>query len=205
MSFAIYAESLPAPGSLVTVAPGGLAGPLYAQKHNPLPYFQALAADPARETLIKPYEALAGDLAAQAPNLALIVPNQCHDGHGLTVCHDRDRLISDFDAFVRETVMAIRASKNFTRRSAVVVTFDEGARSLFPDAPVSDIARAAGGADNHIATLVVTSCGAPARDATRFDHYSLLATIEDGFGLPRLGKAAAALSMDKLFADRCAP
>ena len=205
LSFAVYAESLPAAGSLVTAAPGGVAGPLYAQKHNPLPYFQALATDPARDNLIKPYDAFAADLARQAPNVALIVPNQCHDGHGLTVCHDRDRLIADYDAFVRDAVTAIRASKFFTRRSAIVVTFDEGARSLFPDAPTSEFTRAAGGADNHVATVVVTACGAPVRDATRYDHFSLLATIEDGFALPRLRKAAGARAMDDLFVDRCAP
>jgi phospholipase C len=205
LSFALYAENLPEPGSMVTVAPGGVQGALYAQKHNPLPYFQSVAADPDRASLIKPYAAFAGDLEGKAPNVALIIPNQCHDGHGLTVCYDRDRLIADYDSFVRDAITAIRGSKNFTRHSAIVVTFDEGARPLYSDAPVSEAVRATGGADNHIATIVATSCGAPLQDATRYDHYSLLATIEDGFGLPRLRKAAEARAMDALFADRCAP
>ena len=205
LSFALYAESLPAPGSMVTVAPGGVQGALYAQKHNPLPYFRSLAADPDRASLIKPYTAFAADLEGAAPNVALIVPNQCHDGHGLPICHDRDRLIADYDSFVRDAVTAIRGSKNFSRHSAIVVTFDEGARALYSEAPVSEIVRATGGADNHIATIVATSCGAPLQDATRYDHYSLLATIEDGFSLPRLRKAADARAMDFLFADRCAP
>jgi phospholipase C len=205
LSFAIYAETLPKPGSLVSVAPGGVLGPLYAQKHNPVPYFQDLAAGGDLDRLIRPYDAFLSDLAANAPNVALIVPNQCHDGHGLTVCHDRDKLIADFDAFVRDAVTAIRASKNFTRHSAIVVTFDEGVRTLYPEAPVSENVRATGGADNHLMTIVATSCGAPVRDATRYDHYSLLATIEEGFGLPRLRKAAEAKTMDTLFADRCEP
>ncbi len=70
---------------------------------------------------------------------------------------------------------------------------------------MSEIARRAGGADNHIATIVATPCGTPRQDATRYDHYSLLATIEDGFGLPRLRKAAAARDMAGLFAGGCAP
>lgn len=205
LSFALYAETLPAPGSLVTIAPGGREGALYAQKHNPLPYFQSLAADPDLAVLIKPYTAFAADLQGAAPNVALIVPNQCHDGHGLTVCHERDRLIADYDSFVRDAVTAIRGSRNFTRHSAIVVTFDEGARPLYSEAPVSEFVRATGAADNHIATIVATSCGASVQDSTRYDHYSLLATIEDGFGLPRLRKAATARTMDALFADRCAP
>ena len=203
LSFAIYSESLPETGSLVTIAPGGVDGALYAQKHNPVAYFEKLATDPETRALIKPYSALAGDLAATAPSVALIVPNQCHDGHGLPICRDRDQLIADYDAFVRDAVNAIRTSKNWTNRSAIVITFDEGASRRYAEAPVSDIARNAGGADNHIATIVVTRCGAPSRDATRYDHFSLLATIEDGFGLPRLRKAAAARTMDALFEDRC--
>src|SRR5664279_3906116 len=45
LSFAIYAETLPATGSLVYTAPGGVEGALYAQKHNPVPYFEKLASD----------------------------------------------------------------------------------------------------------------------------------------------------------------
>ncbi len=180
LTFAIYAENLPATGSLVSVAPRGVGEALYAQKHNPVAYFEKLATDPAARALMRPYDALAQDLAAaSAPNVALIVPNQCHDGHGLPICRDRDRLIADYDAFVRDIVEKIRASQNWTPRSAIVITFDEGAHTLYADAPASDIARRAAGVDNHIATVVVTRCGAPTQDATRYDHFSLLATIED--------------------------
>jgi hypothetical protein len=203
LTFTLYAEDLPEAGSMAIVAPGGLSGALYAQKHNPVAYFEELARDPAALAQMKPYSAFAADLASGAPDVAFIVPNQCHDGHGLAVCHDRDRLIADYDSFVREAANAIRASKAWTRRSVLVVTFDEGARGLYPEAPLSEIARRAGGADNHIATIVVTRCGAPFQDAARYDHYSLLATIQDGFGLPRLRKSAQAAPMDSLFADRC--
>jgi phospholipase C len=205
LSFALYAESLPQTGSLVSVAPGGASGALYAQKHNPVPFFEELARDPIVLAQVKPFSDFAADLAQETPNVAFIVPNQCHDGHGLPVCRDRDQLISDYDAFVRNAVTAIRASKAWTRRSALVITFDEGARSLYPEAAVSEIARRAGGADNHIATIIVTRCGAAFQDAKRYDHYSLLATIQDGFDLPRLRKTAQAEPMSPLFADRCEP
>jgi hypothetical protein len=203
LSFAIYAENLPRIGSLVSAAPGNSSWALYAQKHNPVPYFEDLARDPSVLSQMKPYSDFAADLASGPPSVAFIVPNQCHDGHGLPVCRDRDRLIADYDAFVREAVTAIRASKAWTRRSAIVVTFDEGARSLYPEAALSEPARRAAEADNHIATIIVTRCGAPLRDAERYDHFSLLATIQDGFGLPRLRKSAQAAPMRPLFADRC--
>jgi hypothetical protein len=204
LTFAIYEESLPEPGSLVVSAPGGRKGALYAQKHNPVAYFKDLADGQSLPRLVKPYAALAGDLAGKAPNVAFIVPDQCHDGHGQPACTDRDQLIAAYDAFVREVVTAIRASKNFTRHSAIVITFDEGEPSLYPDAPPSRFSRGLPDPDhNHIATVIVTRCGAAVKDATRYDHYSLLATIEDGFGLKRLRKARTATAMTGLFADRC--
>jgi len=201
LTYALYAESLPEPGSMVAASPSH-AQPLYAQKHNPFPYFAPFAQNAQARARMKPLEALAADLQGNAPHFALIVPNQCHDGHGLEICRDRERLARDYDAMVRDILAQIRASKAWSARTVVVVTFDEGARPLTSAAP-SDIARQAGGVDNHIATLVVTPCGGAARETARLDHFSLLATIEDGFGLPRLRKAAAAPTMDALFFPAC--
>jgi len=200
LTFAFYAESLPEPGSMVSAAPSP-AQPIYAQKHNPFAYFAPFAASAASRARMKPLEALAADLERDAPNFALIVPNQCHDGHGLDICADRDQLARDYDALARDLFARIKASKAFGGRAVFVVTFDEGARSVYPGAP-SEIARSAG-AENHVATLVVTPCGGPLRVSDRFDHYSLLATIEDGFGLPRLRQAAQAPTMDALFYPAC--
>ena len=46
--------------------------------------------------------------------------------------------------------------------------------------------------DNHVAMLVVGQLIAPGSYATRFDHYSLLRSLEEMYGLPLLGNAAAA-------------
>jgi len=43
--------------------------------------------------------------------------------------------------------------------------------------------------------------GKPIKSATPTDHYSLLATIEDGFGLPRLANAKTAAPLFDLFSD----
>jgi phospholipase C len=205
LTSAVYAESLPEAGSLAFAAPSS-ATPLYAQKHNPFPYFATQAESAEARARIKPYDALAPDLAGgAAPNFALIVPNQCHDGHGLEVCHNRDQLAKDYDDFAREAYATVRASKAWTRNSAFVVTFDEGARTLYPNAEPSEIARRVGGADNHIATIVATACGAPMQEPAKLNHFSLLATIEDGFGLARLRKARDAADMSRMFFRPCAP
>jgi acid phosphatase len=54
--------------------------------------------------------------------------------------------------------------------------------------------------DNNLVPLIIISKDSPARRVeTRYDHYSLLATIEDLFGLPRLGAAATAQPLTPLF------
>ncbi|MCW2273605.1 phospholipase C [Rhodoblastus acidophilus] len=201
LTHAVYAESLPAPGAMVAAAPSR-AEPLYAQKHNPFPFFAPFAQNAEARARMKPLEAFAEDLERDPPNFALIVPNQCHDGHGLETCRDLDQLARDYDAMARDIYARIRASKAWSARAVFVVTFDEGARPRYPNPP-SEFARRAAGADNHVATLVATPCGGSVQEPARFDHYALLATIEDGFALPRLRKAASAPTMDTLFFPDC--
>jgi hypothetical protein len=49
--------------------------------------------------------------------------------------------------------------------------------------------------------FVVTKNGKSVRSAVAMDHYSLLATLEDGFDLPRLANAQTAATMFSLFSD----
>ncbi len=203
LSFALYAETLPSAGALAHIFPPDASNALYAQKHNPFPYFEKIAENPARLARLKPLEALADDLGGAGPNFALIVPNQCHDGHGLPLCRDRDQLRQDYDAFVEHTVGLIRASPNWTQRSAIVVTFDEGAADAGARRVRPDVESHAGYNENHVATVVVTKCGGPAQNDVRLNHYSLLATIEDGFNLSRLRKAAEATTMTDMFVASC--
>jgi hypothetical protein len=49
--------------------------------------------------------------------------------------------------------------------------------------------------------IVVTKQGKPIKRATPSNHYSLLATIEDGFGLPRLANAKTAEPLFGVFPD----
>jgi hypothetical protein len=209
LDWALYAETLPEAGSLQQAFPGRGPKALYAQKHNPFAYFEQIAANPARLKRFKPMEALAGDLAGKTPNFAFIVPNQCHDGHGLPTCTDPITLIRDFDAFVERTVEMIRSSPSWTQNSMIVITFDEGEKKTTQmdnfavgiAAGREEVDSAAD--DNHIATVIVTKCGAPAAYVSPSDHYSLLATIEDGFGLPRLRKAKEAAPLTQLARRRC--
>lgn len=196
LSFALYAQGLPAAGALTQAEPP-YPQALYAQKHNPFAYFERIAKNPERLRRLKPLSAFAADLAGAAPNFVMIVPDQCHDGHGLSICRDPVELTRGYDDFLARTVNAIRTSANWTRNSAIVVLFDEGEFHSVADQKPEE------GDENRIATVVVTQCGAPAVSDALLNHYALLATIEDGFGLPRLRKAAGAPTMMDLFARPC--
>ncbi len=197
LAFALYAEGLPATGALTQAEPP-YPQALYAQKHNPFPYFEQIAKNPERLQHLKPLSAFSADLRGAAPNFAMIVPDQCHDGHGLPTCRDPAQLARDYDDFLARTVGAIRASTNWTRNSVIVVTFDEGESPAYKTGQKAD-----GHDENRVATVVVTPCGGPAVSDAPLNHYALLATIEDGFGLPRLRKALGAPTMTDLFARPC--
>jgi hypothetical protein len=49
-----------------------------------------------------------------------------------------------------------------------------------------------GSSANHIATVLAGSMVEPGASGQRIDHYSLLRTLEDKYGLPPLGAAADA-------------
>ena len=222
LSWKGYYESLPAPGALVPTASdpafddGTRKTALYASKHSGFLNFASVQHDPKRAEHIVDFRQFEADLSAnQLPSFALIVPNQCNEMHGLhgpKVPADCDganpaALIARGDRVVGELVKKIQASSAWAsdERVAIVITFDEGAGktregccAVTPNAP----SNFGGG---HIPTLVITNHGPRGvRDETPYNHYSLLRTIEDAFGLPaHLGHAAdtdkGVVPMVKLF------
>ena len=74
-----------------------------------------------------------------------------------------------------------------TGNSAIIVTWDEADIGLSLGAP--DIAAGGG----HVATLVITNHGPRGlRDASPYNHYALLLSIEDAFGLDCLRNSCPA-------------
>ena len=157
-----YAEGLPRPGFL------GAASGLYAKKHNPFSYFQPITDDPERAKRIVPAEQLSHDLAAgKLPDFALVVPNMCDSMH--------DCSVSVGDRWLRRTITPLLRVPN----TVVFVTFDEGTTA------------AHGG--GHVTTLAVGTAVRRHSAFTRVtNHSGLLRTIEDAWGLPRLGSSARA-------------
>jgi phosphatidylinositol-3-phosphatase len=155
-----YAEDLPYPGFT-----GGSAG-RYAKKHDPFLYFRDVADSRARRNRVVPFPQLARDLAAhRLPDFSLVIPNLCDDMH--------DCSVSTGDAWLKAHVVPLLHSPAL-RGGVVFVVFDEG---------TSDE-----GGGGHTEALAL---GPTVRHGSRFskatNHYGLLRTIEDAWGLPRLG------------------
>lgn len=142
----------------------------YAVKHDPFAYYGG-----ACPPNVVPMTALAGDLAGQTPSLVWITPNLCNDGHD---CSSRQA-----DDFLAGLVPAILASRAWQRGGLLLITWDEN-----------------DGRDaNRVPALVVAPDLARHQTAAAHDHYSLLATVEDRLGVPRLGESQHAAPLDELF------
>jgi len=166
----------------------------YVAKHNGMVNFTSLQT-PAEFAHMVPFAELARDLdKSTVPSLSYIVPDECRDSHGAPPwCVDsssinsvqQSKLIADMDAFAGSIVNKITSSPTWlSGNNAIVITFDEG-RS----------------ASSKIATIVITNHGPRGLiDSTSYNHYSLLASLQQTFGLGCLINSCTANPMANLFA-----
>jgi phosphatidylinositol-3-phosphatase len=114
----------------------------------------------------QPFSAFPADYS-RLPTVAFVSPDMCNDMHDCTVPAG--------DAWLRNA-MGHYADWARANNSLLVVTFDEDE----------------GTGANHIPTIVAGAGVVPGRYGEHIDHYSVLRTIEDAYGLPALGGAARA-------------
>jgi phosphatidylinositol-3-phosphatase len=209
-----YFEDIPAAGSLEieSEGKGDLPSGLYAAKHNAFINFERVREDPELAKKVVPLGQLAADLAADAaPNYAQVILNQCNDMHGLwepgpvkdcaVKWHAPEvmgALIRRGDAAIAAQVDRIMAAPLWGKpgNAAIVITWDEdngdtkGAQGCCGFEPGST-ANFGGG---HIATIVITNHGPRhVEDGEAYNHYSLLRTTEEAFGIgEHIGLAGAA-------------
>jgi hypothetical protein len=135
----------------------------YDPGHNPFAYYGG--ACPAN---VVPLTQLASDLAGNTPRFSWITPDRCHDTHDCTVAVG--------DEWLKQTVGEIMSSSAWKNDGLLFITWDEDD----------------GSASNRVLTLLVAPEFPHQRNNNPYDHYSLLATIEDILAVGRLGAAAQA-------------
>ena len=204
-----YFEDIPEAGSMAYIAAPAGAAPLgrynalYAAKHTGFTNFASTGRDPHRAEHLVGFDRLRADIASnQLPAFALIVPNQCNEMHGLVGegapadCSpgNMPALIRRGDDHIGRIVASLQASPAWRSKEnmAIVVTFDEGGHGTSEGCCAATPAEGRFLGGGHIPTLVIANHGPRGlTDATAYNHYSLLRTIEDALGVSgHLGHAA---------------
>jgi hypothetical protein len=167
---------------------------LFSAHHSPAPYFDDIQAHHSSEDVVPspecrqkvvptgttgPDDTSSFDAALAAGTVArfnMVIPNDCENGHDRCGTHDSVR---QFDDFLAREVPKIQASPAFGADGLVIVVWDEGA-----DPPLAPL---------HVGALLAGPHVRSAFDHQTLTHYSLLRTLEDGFGIARhLSHAAKA-------------
>lgn len=134
----------------------------YARKHVPWTNFTNVPA-----SVSKPYTAFPAGDYAKLPAVSFVIPNLCDDMHDCPVAAGDTWLKAHIGPY---------ATWAATHDSLLIVTWDEND----------------GSPGNQIPTIFAGQQVKPGRYAGLITHYSVLRTIEDAYGLPPDGHAAAA-------------
>lgn len=206
LTWATYQQGLPSVGSTVNQNPATGSG-LYVKKHNPFLLMDDIVSNQSRLQNIKPLDSLATDLSSgNAPNYAFIVPDQCHDMHGVgngapygdPKCSYPPNfvlnhyLIQQGDASVKSLVTTIMSSKSWTADSVIAITWDENESSGATNetrgyaSATGCCGSPDGDGGGRVPFIFVTNTPMHTVSLRPYNHYSLLRTIEDNWGLPCL-------------------
>jgi acid phosphatase len=166
ITFASFSESLPRAGFTGSTTRTG-----YARKHNPAVDFTDVpAADnlpfPVRRKGRRSSNLFTSNFAA-LPTVSLVVPNLNHDMHDGPVRAGDRWLQANLGRYVQW------AQSN---NSLLILTWDEDD----------------GTAGNHVATLIVGQGVQPGQYPEQVNHFNVLRTVEDTYGLPAAGASGSA-------------
>jgi phospholipase C len=167
---------------------------LYERKHNPFVSYLDVQSNPARMANVVDLSQLHADLwSGHAPDYSFIAPDQCHDMHGRASTpsdpcdfSNEQSIIQLGDAFLRWLVGEITSSPAWTGNSAIFVVWDE---SDFTGTGPAGFGDTRGCCDavpggGHVVGIVIShSDHQPRTSDVPYNHYSVLATIEDGWKL----------------------
>jgi hypothetical protein len=141
----------------------------YARKHVPWADFSNV---PGSVSL--PFTSFPATVFVRLPAVSFVIPDLCHDMHDCSVAAG--------DAWLRAHIGGY-ADWSMTHDSLLIVTWDEDD----------------GSTGNHITTIFAGQKVRPGSYAEPITHYSVLATIEAAYALPRDGQAATATPITNIW------
>jgi hypothetical protein len=171
----------------------------YATRHNPFVYFHSIIDDQARcSARDVPLDRLSADLgsAAGTPNYSFITPDLCADGHDATCADGGKGGLEAADAFLRTWVPRIVDSPAF-QDGLLLITFDEAesdssgccGEQSGPNTPSAGGPEPGAGGGRIGAVALSPYIRAGSTSPEQYNHYGMLRSVEDLFGLDHLGYA----------------
>jgi hypothetical protein len=182
-------------------------GDEYAARHDPFVYFHSIIDFPTCARNVVDFSHLRHDLKHErtTPSYSFITPNLCTDGHDAPCVDGRPGGLKSANNFLAKRVPGILRSPAFKDRGLLIVAFDEaegsgsaadstaccneqpGPNTVPPNTPGFIHPGPGGG---KVGAVLVSPCIKPGTvNKHPYNHYSMLRSIEDNFGLSHLGYA----------------
>ena len=176
----------------------------YAARHEGFMYFESVIGNQAYcDAHILSFQPLPKDLskASTTPSFSWVTPNLCNDGHDSPCANGQPGGVKQINAFLAQWIPRIMKSPAY-RNGLIIITFDEsdtntaaaccgetsGKSAAHPNVAEPGQTGPGGGLIGAIALSPFIKPGTVSK--VGYNHYSLLRSIEDIFGLSHLGDAA---------------
>ncbi len=190
-----------------------LPGDAYETWRNPFVYFDSLTGSPECAQDDVGLEQLQPDLqaASSTASLSYIVPSPCHDGSEVPCEPGQPAGLAAAEPFLKTVVPEIEASPAYKEGGLIAITSDQAPQTgpnadsssccgtpQYPNLPASSAPPPGGGAvkpsggGGHVGLLLISPYvkAGSVNETSYYNHFSLLLSIEELFGLKPLGYAA---------------
>jgi len=158
---------------LPSVGYTGKTSGAYVRKHNPWVNWQEAPVNGIPASANRPFSDFPSDFNL-LPDVSIVVPNLNHDAHDSDITHADPWIQNNLGPY-------IEWSK--THNSLFILTFDE-----------DDFK-----STNQILTFLTGENVIPGSYSQRITHYNVLRTIEDLYGLPRIGASADSSAIQNIW------
>jgi hypothetical protein len=175
----------------------------YAERHDPFMYYHSITDNTAycqQHVVNLNNLTTALQSASTTPNYVFITPDLCDDGHNTgsgTGCGPGEPGgLAQVNTFLSTWVPKILASPAYQQNGLLLVTFDEAATSdassccgELPGPGAANPGGSGPGGGDVGAVMLSPFIKAGTVTQTAYNHYSMLGSVEDLFGLPHIGYA----------------
>jgi hypothetical protein len=180
-------------------------GDNYAVRHNPFMYFRSITWHRAYcRRHVRPLHDLREDLRHRrtTPHLAYITPDLCRDGHDDPCANGQKGGLVQVDKFLKVWAPRILGSPAFARDGMLIITADESDSPVVdsraccgevpgPNAILGTGPGIAGTGGGKVGALIISRFTQPNTwSTTPYNHYSLLASLEEVYRVRKLGMAS---------------